>query len=128
MVFFFMTLLLLMACLFTFGLLSLLTMQVKNFFTGMTTMERLGAPSHRNRKFTFVDEIEEFAQTNTMEFDDQERHLPPLSTADSDGYTRVLSTQDQHVQDAISGLGFPTNSHHHQSNSSLQLKIPQHDP
>ena len=99
-VFFFMTLLLLMACLFTFGLLSLLLMQVKNFFTGMTTMERLGAPGHRNRKFTFVDEIEEFAQMSAMEemtFDDQERHLPPLSTADSDGYTRVPSTQDQHV-------------------------------
>ena len=60
-VFFFMTLLLMMACLFTFGLLSLLTMQIKNFISGMTTMERLGAPSHRNRKFTFVDEVEEFA-------------------------------------------------------------------
>ena len=124
-VFFFMTLLLLMACLFTFGLLSLLVMQVKNFFTGMTTMERLGAPSHRNRKFTFVDEIEEFALMNNIEgmsFDDQEKHLPPLSTVDSDGYMRVLSTHENQVQDAMSGLEFP------HSNRSLQLKIPEQDP
>ena len=89
-------------------------------------MERLGAPSHRNRKFTFVDEIEEFAQINTMEgmsFDDQERHLPPLSTVDSDGYTRVMSNKESQVQDSIQGLEFP-NSAHNQSNKSLQLKMP----
>ena len=95
--------------------------------TGMTTMERLGAPSHRNRKFTFVDEIEEFAQMSTtmegMSFDDQERHLPPLSTVDSDGYTRVLSNKESQVQDSINGLEFPTSAHN-QSNKSLQLKIP----
>ena len=50
-----------------------------------------------------------------MSLDDQERHLPPLSIADSDGYTRVTSTQNNQIQDATSGLVFPT-SPQHQSN------------
>jgi len=60
-VLFLMTFLLLLALPFTFGLVSLLLIQVFNFATGMTTMERLGSASHRLRRFAFVDQIEEAA-------------------------------------------------------------------
>ena len=40
---------------FYFGLLSLLLVQLTNFCSGMTTMERLGNANYRARRFTFVE-------------------------------------------------------------------------
>ena len=58
-VIFFTTTLLVLAAPFTFGLVMLWLIQLLNFCSGMTTMERMGAASHRNRTFSFVERIVE---------------------------------------------------------------------
>ena len=62
---FFVTLLLALAAPFTMGLLTLWIVQLRNFCAGMTTMERMGSASHRNRSFSFVETIMEVADENT---------------------------------------------------------------
>lgn len=54
-VIFFATLLLFLAAPFTLGLITLWIIQLRNFCAGMTTMERIGSESHRNRTFSFVE-------------------------------------------------------------------------
>ena len=60
---FFMSLLFCLALPFIFGLLSLCLVQLVNFCSGLTTMERLGSLNHRTRRFTFVEQIEERVAT-----------------------------------------------------------------
>ena len=64
-VFFFMILVLCLAMPFTVGLLTLWVVQMRNFCTGMTTMERLGGHG-RQRSFSYVEEI----RVHTAEDDD----------------------------------------------------------
>ena len=40
---------------FTFGLLQLLVIQLRNFCTGMTTMERMGSAGNRSRRQIFAE-------------------------------------------------------------------------
>ena len=54
-----MTFLFLLASPFLFGLVTLWLIQMKNFCTGMTTLERLGSAQHRTRNFAFVEHIRE---------------------------------------------------------------------
>lgn len=60
-VIFFVTILLVLAAPFTFGLIMLWLVQLRNFCLGMTTMERMGSEAHRNRVFSFVEQIVEVA-------------------------------------------------------------------
>ena len=69
-VIFFATLLLFLAAPFTLGLFTLWIIQLRNFCSGMTTMERIGSPSHRNRSFSFVERILETADDSVRALDD----------------------------------------------------------
>ena len=58
-VLFVMSILIIIAGIFTSGLLILLVTQLQNFCAGRTSMERLTSGSHRVRKFNFIDQMTE---------------------------------------------------------------------
>ena len=79
----------------------------------MTTMERLGSVSHRMRRFTFVDEIEEAAQqeepldlpsnsdvASTQPFNTA-INVAPLNTENTDNFMR-FDVDDEESQKDVS--------------------------
>ena len=65
---FFMALILLLAAPFTFGLVTLWLVQMRNFCTGMTTMERMGSLNNR-RNYSYVEQVRE-----TMEEEEDDNY------------------------------------------------------
>lgn len=92
-IFFFMTLLFVLALIFTFGLTSLFIVQAKNFCSGMTTMERIGQQSYRNRRLNYVENIEETAILEEQLIDQEERKVNPAGINIS-----RLNSQDSYMR------------------------------
>jgi len=62
-VIFAMTMLLLLAAPFTFGLVTLWLVQMRNFCAGMTTLERYGSVQQRHRNYSYVQQIRDANET-----------------------------------------------------------------
>ena len=95
---FLVTFLLLLDTPFVYGLGVLWITQVINFCSGMTSMERLGSSSHRNRHFNYVEQIRETATMFTEPTVDEESKLMSSPAPDGSNHgiyvTRMDSNDD----------------------------------